>query len=350
MKKYLISLKSFIAFYSSLAFGVINFIVCFAVCMLFYIGIGGKIGGFWDGVALCAIICLITMALNFTLLYFGLKILFRPIKRLLGAITAIANGDFEARAERKIHRYRTDYVYMHELDELVVNVNKMAQKLQKHEQLQKEFVSNVSHEMKTPISSIAALSEMIGGGVSEERAVRYAASIGAEANRLSKLCTDMLKLTRLDSGAAVRLDETVRIDEQLRQCIISLSQSYGEREFELDLSPLSVRSNAGLLNQIWRNLIENALKYSQPSGKIFVRCCACDGFAQVIVKDEGIGISREKLDKIFDRFYQCEESHKELGSGLGLSIVRTALDLLGGQIEYESEPGTGTEARVKIPL
>ena len=350
MKKYLISLKSFIAFYSSLAFGVINFIVCFAVCMLFCIGIGGKIGGFWDGVALCAIICLITMALNFTLLYFGLKILFRPIKRLLGAITAIANGDFEARAERKIHRYRTDYVYMHELDELVVNVNKMAQKLQKHEQLQKEFVSNVSHEMKTPISSIAALSEMIGGGVSEERAVRYAASIGAEANRLSKLCTDMLKLTRLDSGAAVRLDETVRIDEQLRQCIISLSQSYGEREFELDLSPLSVRSNAGLLNQIWRNLIENALKYSQPSGKIFVRCCACDGFAQVIVKDEGIGISREKLDKIFDRFYQCEESHKELGSGLGLSIVRTALDLLGGQIEYESEPGTGTEARVKIPL
>ena len=186
--------------------------------------------------------------------------------------------------------------------------------------------------------------------MSEERAVRYAASIGAEANRLSKLCTDMLKLTRLDSGAAVCLDETVRIDEQLRQCIISLSQSYEGHEFELDLSPLSVRSNAGLLNQIWRNLIENALKYSRPSGKIFVRCHACDGFAQVIVKDEGIGIAREKLDKIFDRFYQCEESHKELGSGLGLSIVRRALDILGGQIEYESEPGIGTEARVKIPL
>ena len=97
-------------------------------------------------------------------------------------------------------------------------------------------------------------------------------------------------------------------------------------------------------------MIENALKYSQQGGKIFVCCRACDGFAQVSIKDEGIGISREKLDKIFDRFYQCEESHKELGSGLGLSIVRTALDLLGGQIEYESEPGVGTEARVKIPL
>ena len=98
------------------------------------------------------------------------------------------------------------------------------------------------------------------------------------------------------------------------------------------------------------NFMRAGRKAARPSGKIFVRCCACDGFAQVSIKDEGIGIAREKLDKIFDRFYQCEESHKELGSGLGLSIVRTALDLLGGQIEYESEPGVGTEARVKIPL
>ena len=126
-----------------------------------------------------------------------------------------------------------------------------------------------------------------------------------------------------------------------------LMQKYDGREFDLDLVAVSVRSNASMLAQIWINLMDNALKYSATN---VGASCREEGERLVVcISDEGVGIDANKLEKIYDKFYQCEESHKGKGSGLGLSIVRRIVHLLGGEISFESEPGHGTTVSVKIP-
>lgn len=348
MKKYFVSLKTYIALMGSLAFGVLNLLVCFIVWGVFYSAFGGELS-FWQGMGLTICICMVTAVLNFAFLYFGMRFFMRPIKRVLDVIKAVASGNFAARAIRKLHPRKQEFVYMHELDELIVNINKMSEQLEHHEQLQKQFVSNVSHELKTPIASIAGFSELIQDETTSGTIKNYAEFINNEANRLNKLCSSMLILSRLDGAKIINLSDEIRVDEQLRQVVIWLSASYAGREFELDLQHCTLFSNASLLTQIWQNLIENAIKYSPQNSKIEIYCHDENEECVVVIKDHGIGMSKEQMDKIFERFYQCEESHKALGSGLGLSIVRQILTLLKCEILYESALGDGTKVSVKIP-
>lgn len=162
----------------------------------------------------------------------------------------------------------------------------------------------------------------------------------------------MLRMSRLDNQQIVVKKDKVRVDEQLRKCIIMLSEKWSDkiREYELDFQELVIQSDSDLLMQIWSNLIDNAIKYSPENSTIWISGKIDEEFLIVTIKDEGKGISIDKQQKIFDKFYQCEESHKKQGNGLGLSIVKRIVELLGGTINCRSEALEGTIMEVKVPV
>ena len=157
-------------------------------------------------------------------------------------------------------------------------------------------------------------------------------------------------MSRLENQYIVEKKQKIQIDEQIRRCIIVLNEKWSEKNinFDLQLEKNSLLSDYDLLFQVWTNLIDNAIKYSGQDGTIQILAGIDNGMLTVAIRDEGIGIAKEKQAKIFDKFYQCDESHKKQGSGLGLSIVKRILELLEGTIELTSEESKGTTMTVRI--
>ncbi|MCM1193888.1 MAG: HAMP domain-containing histidine kinase [Acetatifactor muris] len=301
-------------------------------------------------VSLCLLVCTLTMVIGGIALYYGAAYFIKPIEEVNGAVNQIAKGDFEIRVSRSQQNSK-DAVYVHELDELKANVNRMGAELAGMDYLRKDFVSNVSHEIKTPISAMMGFAEILleDDALSGEQR-EYLTLIYDETARLSRLCENMLSMSRLENQALVTRHESVAVDEQIRKCVILLSekQEGQAQEFELDLPPMPVNSDPDLLQQIWLNLIDNAMKYSEPGTVIHISGQNDTYGITVSVRDEGIGIPVEKQSHIFEAFYQCEESHKKDGNGLGLSIVKRITELLNGSIECRSIEGSGTQMTVKI--
>ena len=306
-----------------------------------------------DAVALlCLLVCALSMTLGGIALWFGSIHLTRPIDEVSQAVKKVADGDFTVRIPRDKAR-RGRYSYTNELDELSENFNKMASELNGMDYMRKDFMSNVSHEVKTPVAAITGFTEiLLDGGLEEEEREEYLKLVNQESIRLSILCENMLRMSRLDHQQIVGKTDEVRIDEQIRKCIIMLSEKWSnhEMQYQLQLTPATIASDADLLMQVWINLIDNAIKYSSPNSTIRIEETCQDQELVVLIQDEGIGINPEKREKIFDKFYQCEESHKKQGNGLGLSIVKRILELLDGSITCESSPSIGTTMSVRIPI
>ena len=234
---------------------------------------------------------------------------------------------------------------------LIENFNLMTRELHGMDQMRREFIANVSHEFKTPIASIAGLAELLlDGGLEEKEQREFLSLIHGEALRLSRLSENILRIPRLDTQEIVTQREPVAVDEQIRQTLILLTEKFADREqlFDIRLEPVTVMSDPDLLQQIWLNLIDNALKYSPPNKTLHIVGKMEANTAIISIRDEGIGIPPEKQDRIWGKFYQCEESHKSQGHGLGLSIVKRIVELLDGSIECHSEVGQGTEMRVRL--
>jgi signal transduction histidine kinase len=278
----------------------------------------------------------------------------KPIIKINDGVQKVANGDFSVQLKfKKSHRKMLEGYYSDEIDELADNFNKMARELAGMDYMRKDFMSNVSHEIKTPVTAITGFSEiLLDGGLNEEEQKEYLTYLNQESLRLSRLCDNMLRMSRLDNQCIVEKKQEVKVDEQIRHCIIMLSEKWSEKNinFELQLEKYSIISDYDLLFQVWTNLIDNAIKYSNQSGSIWISIGIEKKLLTVSIRDEGIGISKENLSKIFDKFYQCDESHKKQGSGLGLSIVKRIIELLDGTIECISEEGMGTTMTVSIPL
>ena len=301
-------------------------------------------------ISLCLLVCTLTMVIGGIALYYGTAYFTKPIEEVNHAVNQIAKGDFEVRVSRSRENSK-ETVYVHELDELKANVNRMGAELAGMNYMRKDFVSNVSHEIKTPVSAMMGFAEILleDDTLSEEQK-EHLTLIYDEAARVSRLCENMLRMSRLENQALVTRHEQVAVDEQIRKCVILLSEKReGQtQEFDLNLPPMSVNSDPDLLQQIWLNLIENAMKYSEPGTTIHIWGQSDVHGITVSVRDEGIGIPAEKQSHIFDAFYQCEESHKKDGNGLGLSIVKRILELLNGSIACQSIEGSGTQMTVNI--
>ncbi len=171
-----------------------------------------------------------------------------------------------------------------------------------------------------------------------------------ELDELTHNLNKMLQMSRLDHQEIISAKDSVRIDEQLRKCMILLSEKWQEKniEFVPELEEVTLVTDKNLMMQVWINLIDNAMKYSEANKKIHITLTKLETEIYIVICDEGIGIPKDKMDKIYNRFYQCEESHKKQGAGLGLAIVKRILDLLHGTIHYDSEQGKGTKVTVVL--
>lgn len=338
-----------------------SIIILFVCCAIAYFIVFISFSYFYSGpfthataLWMCLATCIFTLILGGVALWHSASYVMNPIVEISKGMQKVADGDFTVQLSiNNIHRKRKDDFYSDEIDMMVKNFNKMTRELNGMDYMRKDFISNVSHEIKTPVAAIAGFSEMLlDGGLSEEEQKEYLSYIYQEAQRLSRMSENMLNMSRLEHQNIVDLNEKVRVDEQIRRCIILLEEKWPDRDiqYDLQLEGCSIVSNYDLLFQLWTNLIDNAIKYSKPESRIWITTKIVGDHLEFSIRDEGIGISKEKLSKIYDKFYQCDESHKKHGNGLGLSIVKRIIELLNGSIVCKSQVGIGTTMTVMLPI
>ena len=272
-----------------------------------------------------------------------------PLHKLAEATEQVANGDFSVYVPTTHTSDRLDY-----LDVMILDFNKMVEELGSVETLKTDFVSNVSHEMKTPIAIIKNYAELLqtGKGTEEER-IEYARSIEEAASRLSGLITNILRLNKLEHQRIDPEIETYDLCAQLEECILNYEDMWDEKDLELEVDieeKTVVDADKNLMELVWNNLLSNAVKFTEPGGKVTVRQTSSDGYAVVEVTDTGCGMSRESIRHIFDKFYQGDTSHSKEGNGLGLALVSRILMLMDGEISAASEEGRGSTFTVRIPV
>lgn len=269
----------------------------------------------------------------------------KPLKEILVATEKIAKGDFKVRLNIK-HSYE----HYDEFDYIKDNLNAMAGELEKNEVLKTDFISNVSHEIKTPVSIIKSYASLLENEQDPDRRKEYRRQIAIASNRLSELVANILQLNKLENQSLKLEYKMVRLDDMLADAIISFEKIIDDKNLELecDFDEVVISSAPAYLKIVWSNLISNAIKFTDKNGKIFVSCKWVDGVATVTVRDTGCGIDKETGKRIFDKFYQGDTSHAGEGNGLGLPLVKKVIDLLGGEINVESELGKGTAFTVKL--
>ncbi|OUM97390.1 MAG: hypothetical protein A9Z00_10005 [Thermobacillus sp. ZCTH02-B1] len=233
--------------------------------------------------------------------------------------------------------------------------NDMAARLGALEKMRQEFVSNVSHEIRSPLASIAGFARALrGGGLSEEERDRYLGIIETECVRLSRLSDNLLKLAVLESDHPPFEPRRYRLDRQLREAVLACEPQWLEKGIDLDveLEPVEIVADPDLMSQVWANLLHNSIKFTPGGGTIGVRLRLKDGQAEVVVSDTGVGIGEEDLPRIFERFHKADRSRNREagGSGLGLAIAKKIVDLHRGSITVQSRLGKGAAFTVRLPL
>ncbi|MGI6006485.1 MAG: HAMP domain-containing sensor histidine kinase [Ruminococcus sp.] len=272
-----------------------------------------------------------------------------PLHRLAEATRKVANGDFSVYVPTTHTSSSLNY-----LDLMILDFNKMVEELGSVETLKTDFISNVSHEMKTPIAVIKNYAELLQmKSVSAEEKREYAGNIEEAAERLSLLISNILKLNKLENQ---RIDSEIEIYDlcgQLEECILQYEDMWDEKELDLEVDlekQAVVKADRSLMELVWNNLISNAIKFTEPGGKVTVSQKSSGEYVTVSVADTGCGISNESIQHIFDKFYQGDTSHSKEGNGLGLALVRRILILMNGKIEVNSEPGRGSVFTVRLPM
>lgn len=269
----------------------------------------------------------------------------RPTEQILDATERIAAGDFSTRLLPR-HRYAKYDQY----DVIMENLNTMAAELQKSEVLKTDFISNVSHELKTPLTVIRSYAELLQTETDEETRKKYAETLVQAANRLSGLTSNILQLSKLENQKILPEKKKFRLDESLAECILGFEDVLEQKKIELscDLDEVEIFSSQSYLELVWNNLFSNAVKFTEKGGVIAITLKKGENNAIVSVSDSGCGISAEAGARLFDKFYQGDTSHAHEGNGLGLALVKKVIDILGGEIFVESELGKGSTFTVTI--
>lgn len=288
----------------------------------------------------------IVLIVGSLLLAVAARYLVQPLKRMTWATQRLAKGDFNVNLEWKPRK--------DELGELAQSFSHMASELGQMEQMRRDFVSNVSHEIQSPLTSIAGFSKVLRSRpMPEEERNRYLDIITTESERLSRLSDNLLKLASLESEHHPFHPRTYGLDEQLRRVIVSLEPQWTakKQKLELKLPSVKVAADEDQLNQVWINLLGNASKFTPEEGTIRITLQPLTDRVRVRIEDNGIGITPEEQARIFDRFYKADRSHNRAqgGSGLGLAIAKRIVELHRGTIEVSSQPGQSTVFTVTLP-
>ena len=286
----------------------------------------------------------LSMVFGLVVFFFLINTFFtKRIHKLSKTVTEVANGNYDISVSVKGYD---------ELSELADKINKMAAELKANVMLSKSFTRNVSHEFKTPISVIRSYAE--AAPFIEDKTVleEYMSIIIAESDRLANLSKNVLELSRMDSTTIIAKEDIFSPSEQIRSAILSSQLKWTEKNIsvEPELEEFEIKSNENLLFRVWQNLISNAIKFTDENGAIKINLKKQENCFLFTIEDNGIGIADEDKDKIFNPFFTGDKSHNKEGSGLGLPLVKSIVEKLGGKISFESERNKGTTFSVSLPI
>ncbi len=289
------------------------------------------------------VVVLIGFLIPFNIVLYRRRV--REVITLSQAIQRVAGGDFKSRIP-------TDK--KSSITPIYEDFNKMCDELESVQILRNDFINNYSHEFKTPIASINGFAELLiqKKDMPQQDRRQYLEIIADESARLSKFATDTTLLSRLSSQQIVTDMEVYDLGEQLRQCSIILSPKWLEKQqdFVGEIVPVKFRGNKEMMQHLWLNLMDNAVKYTPEGGSITVSNRVEDGKIVVEIADSGEGISEDAIAKLFTPYFQEDSSRSRHGLGLGLSIVKRIIELCEGEISVESCQGCGSTFTVKLPL
>lgn len=270
----------------------------------------------------------------------------RSVEDILDATQSISEGNFRVRLTP-----RHSYNKFDDYDKIMYNLNTMAAELSKSEMLKNDFISNVSHEMKTPLSIIRNYATALSDEkLDPDTRAKYTAILIQTTDRLTTLVTNILKLNKLENQQIMSEMTEVRLDESLIQSILEFEELIENKGIELDcdIDEMTIVTSPSHLEIVWNNLLSNAIKFTPSGGKISVSLKNDNSRAIVKIADNGMGMTKETGFHIFDKFYQGDTSHAKEGNGLGLALVKKVIDILGGSISVESELGKGATFTVVI--
>lgn len=340
MKKWVKNVLGVLIFFLTVAFSV-------SVAMLIFSYVNYKSAGDKTTIAVVMLLVIIFLTVLFSVIdAFRRKFtVSRPVEEILTATEKIASGDFSVRLV-PLHKYNK----FDDFDLIKENINVLCEELGKSEMLKSDFVSNVSHELKTPISVIQNYSKMLTlSSVSEEDKKNYVKVIVSASKNLSSLVGNILKLNKLENSV-INEKQEVRLDEIIAETLFSFEDKIENKNLQIitDIEEIQGQINAGYFEIIVSNLISNAIKFTPENGTIKLKLNKVGENVRFAVEDSGIGISVEDGKYIFDKFYQADKSHSGEGNGLGLALVKKVVENLGGEISAESTLGKGSVFTVVI--
>lgn len=271
------------------------------------------------------------------------KMFFAPVKKVVMGMEKVADGDFSVRLSGDSSSK--------EVMEMYTGFNMMAHELSAMEVLQSDFVSNVSHEFKTPINAIEGYSMLLQGSENlSETEEEYVEKIIFNTQRLSSLVGSILLLSKLENQNISTKKSVFSLDEQIRQSIVALEPLWSEKnvELEVELESTDYEGNEAMMRHVWDNLIGNAIKFGPQDGLVRVELTKSEGKIIFRVEDQGPGLDDESINHIYEKFYQGDSSHKSEGNGLGLSLVKRILTLENGSIKAENLPEKGCRFTVEL--
>lgn len=268
---------------------------------------------------------------------------FKEFNQFRAAMNKVAKGDFTVNLPDSSESY---------MRELNTSFNAMVRSLKSIETLKTDFISDFSHEFKTPISSICGFAKLLKNpNISEEEKQEYIDIIITESNRLTQLSKNTLSMSKLDNQETVYEKKVYRLDEQLRKCALMFQTEMDVKkiDFSLNGEDVDYYGSEDLTQQMWINLISNAVKFTPEGGSIEISVSSAENAVKVSIKDSGCGMDEVTSERIFDKFYQGDTSHSVAGNGLGLAIVRRIVQIANGTIGVSSEQNKGTTFTVELP-
>ncbi|SOC43851.1 HAMP domain-containing sensor histidine kinase [Ureibacillus acetophenoni] len=288
----------------------------------------------------------LTIFLSIVIVLFSTKYLVKPISKLTSATKSLSNGHFNVELDIN----RND-----ELGELSNSFLSMARKLEQMDDVKKEFISNISHDIQSPLSNIKGYTKLLENeSISQQEKGQYVSIINDEISRLSNLTKQLLLLASLDRNHDILKKKSLNVGQQIKELARSYQWLVGEKGIMLSytLPDVNFFGDPSLLNTVWDNLLTNAIKYNNPDGSIEIALEEKEDSIIIRFKDTGIGLNKVEIDRIFDRFYRADTSRTRTieGTGLGLSIVWTIIKLHDGHIQVESIENEGTTFIVELPI
>jgi signal transduction histidine kinase len=271
----------------------------------------------------------------------------RPIKKITDAVEQMMQGKLDTRIE-KVRTIDLE----NGLNIIIDDFNRMAKELSGMETLRTDFIANVSHELKTPLSVMQNYGTLLQQpDLPEEKRLEYAKAITDASRSLANMVSNILKLNKLENQSIYPTSVTYDLGEQLCECLVGLEDVWDKKDIEIEADVaenVKVTADPELLTLVWNNLFSNAIKFTEPGGCITLILKSDAGKAVVQVADTGCGISQEVGKHIFEKFYQGDTSHAAKGNGLGLALVKRVIDIMGGDISVSSEVGKGSVFTVTL--